>query len=94
MPSGRVKGPENRSNTRREVLTAEARAVGARWRGAGTAGSVIEGEGAGSPWFLSELHGLAMAWSATVGGSQGKDLSLNYTSDATTIRFELGAQIL
>eukprot|EP00965_Chrysotila_dentata_P020293 672465-Pleurochrysis_carterae.AAC.2 len=34
-----------------------------------------------------------MAWSAVEGGSQGNDLSLKYTSEAMTMRCELGTQI-
>eukprot|EP00965_Chrysotila_dentata_P017292 574011-Pleurochrysis_carterae.AAC.1 len=33
-----------------------------------------------------------MAWSAGEGGSQGNDRSLKYTSDAMTMRLELGTQ--
>eukprot|EP00965_Chrysotila_dentata_P069272 2289176-Pleurochrysis_carterae.AAC.1 len=49
MPSGRVKGPENRSKTRFDVLTAAACVDGAKWRGAGIAGSVEVDDGFGKP---------------------------------------------
>eukprot|EP00965_Chrysotila_dentata_P085982 2837382-Pleurochrysis_carterae.AAC.1 len=95
MPSGREKGPENRSKARRDVLTAVARVVGAKWRGAGIAGSVVVCNGSGKPggWSTSASHGEAIAWSAGEGGNQGKDRSLKYTSDAMTMRLELGTQM-
>eukprot|EP00965_Chrysotila_dentata_P075970 2510371-Pleurochrysis_carterae.AAC.1 len=49
MPSGRVKGPENRSKTRLDVLTAAACLDGAKWQGAGIAGSAEVGDGFGKP---------------------------------------------
>eukprot|EP00965_Chrysotila_dentata_P192052 6174940-Pleurochrysis_carterae.AAC.2 len=63
MPSGREKGPEKRSNTRRDVLMAEARVLGARWRCTGMAGAVVQREGGGSPCGCSPSasQGLAMA---------------------------------
>eukprot|EP00965_Chrysotila_dentata_P098242 3248119-Pleurochrysis_carterae.AAC.1 len=50
MPSGREKGPEKRSNTRREVSAAACVAVGARWRGAGNAASQATCEGVLLGW--------------------------------------------
>eukprot|EP00965_Chrysotila_dentata_P131314 4341155-Pleurochrysis_carterae.AAC.1 len=95
MLSGREKDPEKRSNTRRDVFMADVRVVGARWCGAGMAGSVAVCDGGGSPggWSTSASQELAIAWSAGDDGSQGNDLSLMYTSEAMTMRLELGTQI-
>eukprot|EP00965_Chrysotila_dentata_P175385 5788687-Pleurochrysis_carterae.AAC.1 len=49
MPSGREKGSEKKSNTRREVSAAVCVAAGARWRGAGIAASQATCEGGGRP---------------------------------------------
>eukprot|EP00965_Chrysotila_dentata_P234323 6200100-Pleurochrysis_carterae.AAC.6 len=56
--------------------------------GAGRAASAAAGEGGVIPggWVPSSCAGCAMAASAGPGGSHGKDCSLKYTSDATTIR--------
>eukprot|EP00965_Chrysotila_dentata_P022358 739807-Pleurochrysis_carterae.AAC.2 len=52
-------GPEKRSKTRHDVLTAEVRVDGAKWRGAGIAGSVVVCDGSGKPggWSMSASHG-------------------------------------
>eukprot|EP00965_Chrysotila_dentata_P005777 190438-Pleurochrysis_carterae.AAC.6 len=75
IPLGHVKGPENKSNTRREVLMAEARAVGARWRGAGMAGSVNECKGGGSRgaglrWRRMGWRWHGQPWSAAATGGK------------------------
>eukprot|EP00965_Chrysotila_dentata_P155415 5134278-Pleurochrysis_carterae.AAC.1 len=79
MPSGREKGPEKRSNTRREVSAAACvAAVGARWRGAGNAASQATCEGSGRPGgcSISPSVWLARLWQCCLDGSQGKCRSL------------------
>eukprot|EP00965_Chrysotila_dentata_P140427 4642495-Pleurochrysis_carterae.AAC.1 len=63
MPSGLEKGPENKSRTRFDVLTAAEFVDGAKLRGAGITGSVDVCDGSGKPggWSASALQGEAIA---------------------------------
>eukprot|EP00965_Chrysotila_dentata_P226361 6195363-Pleurochrysis_carterae.AAC.4 len=95
MPSGRESGPENRMSTRDDDEGLHRPRCGTRC-GAERAASAAEGEGCVRPggWLLSSWDGCASAASAGPGGSQGKDCSLKYTSDAMTMRLADGTQML
>eukprot|EP00965_Chrysotila_dentata_P024750 820657-Pleurochrysis_carterae.AAC.6 len=95
MPSGRESGPQNNMSPGDDFEYLDCVGGGAR-RGAGRAASAAEVDGCVRPggWLPSSWDGCASEASAGPGGSQGKDCSLKYTSDATTMRLADGTQIL